>query len=641
MTGKTLDFQHELLTEDRLATDIAYTWLQWDMLRNQWKVGKEEVRRYVYATDTTQTSNSQLPWKNKTTIPKLCHIRDNLYSNYTATLFPQRKWLIWEANEHDSASADKRDAIVNYMAWAIEQPSFKTELDKLILDYIDYGNCFATVKWTDERVLQPTGVTQSGFVGPSVQRIDPLSIVMNPVAESFENSPKIVRSLISKGELKKLLESMSNDENREDYQELWNYLENIRSNATNYIGDWITHDRLYSMDGFTSFRVYLQSDFVELLTFYGDIYDDETKQLLQNHVIMIVDRHKLISKKPNPSFFANPPIFHSPWRKRQDNLWGMGPLDNLIGMQYRLDHIENMRADVIDLVTYPVQMVKGFVEDYLWQPGEKIYSSEEGSVELLQPKVEVLNANFDLQRYENTMEEMAGAPKEAMGFRTPGEKTKYEVQRLENAASRVFQNKIKQFEEQIVEPLLNAMLELARRNLTGSTVIKVFDDELKVQTFQTLTVQDITGVGRIRPIAARHFAEQANLIQNLTNLTGSGLWPSVQAHFSGIKLAKMLESVFDLGDYEIVLPYIALAEQADAQKMANALQEQVQQSAMTATGRGSDYDMTQLPQVGGGGAGPAPQQPAAAPPSKLASTPFELRRQPPANAEPGGLLETQ
>ena len=35
------------------------------------------------------------------------------------------------------------------------------------------------------------------------------------------------------------------------------------------------------------------------------------------------------------------------------------------------------------------------------------------------------------------MEEMAGAPKEAMGFRSPGEKTAYEVQRMENAASQV------------------------------------------------------------------------------------------------------------------------------------------------------------------------------------------------------------
>jgi len=84
----------------------------------------EEVRRYVYATDTTQTSNANLPWKNKTTIPKLCQIRDNLFANYIATLFPKRKWLVWEADNLDSNDVAKRDAIVNYMTWAIEQPTF-------------------------------------------------------------------------------------------------------------------------------------------------------------------------------------------------------------------------------------------------------------------------------------------------------------------------------------------------------------------------------------------------------------------------------------------------------------------------------------------------------------------------------------
>lgn len=631
MPNKTLELS-DIINPDQLACRISQKWQEWDMLRAIWKVDKEEVRRYIYATDTTHTTNSQLPWKNKTTLPKLCHIRDNLYSNYTATLFPQRKWLVWEANEKSSDSVAKRDAIVNYMAWAIEQPSFKNEIDKIILDYIDFGNCFATVEWTDERVLQPDGRTQSGYIGPSIKRINPMDIVMNPTAESFLQSPKIVRSVISKGDLKKIINQLTNDENRQEYEDLYKYLKDVRQNAFDYPGDWTERDNLYSIDGFTSFREYLKSDYVELLTFYGDIYDDENDELLENHVIMVVDRHKLIGKKPNPSFFANPPIYHSPWRKRQDNLWGMGPLDNLVGMQYRLDHIENMRADVIDLSTYPVQLVTGFVEDYIWQPGEKIFASDEGKVELIQPQVQVLNANFDLQRYEATMEEMAGAPKEAMGFRTPGEKTKYEVQRLENAASRVFQNKIKQFEEQVVEPLLNAMLELARRNLSGSTTIKVFDDELKVATFETLTVEDITGIGRIKPIAARHFAEQANLIQNLTNLAGSGLWPVVQPHFSGIKLSKLIENVFDISDYEIVgPPFIALAEQADAQKLAQALEEQVFMSAGTPTGMGADFDESILN-------APVPQEQPTKPQAQPA---FDLKRQPPANAEPGGLLATQ
>jgi len=539
MPSKVLELK-DVLQPDALATRLTEKWQEWDSMRQLKKNDWKEIRQYVYATDTTQTSNSLLPWKNKTTVPKLCQIRDNLYANYTATLFPQRKWLVWEANEKDANSVRKRDAIVNYMSWAIAQPSFKEEIDKIILDYIDYGNCIATVEWLDERVERKNGTTQMGYVGPCVRRISPLDCVMNPTTENFRSSPKFVRSIINRGELKELLERLSNDDNREEYEALYRYLSELRSNAHAFEGDWIDRDNAYQIDGFTSFRAYLQSELVEVLTFYGDVYDYTNDTLLKNHVITIVDRHKLIGKKPNPSFFGYPPIFHAPWRRKQDNLWGMGPLDNLVGMQYRIDHIENMKADIFDLTTYPVQKIKGFVEAYTWQPGEQIFVSEEGDVELVQPDVNIMMADTQIQTYYNLME--------------------------------------------------------ARRNLTGVTAIKVFDDDLKVASFQALVVEDITGIGRIKPVAARHFAEQAQMVQNLSSLAQSPLWATVQPHFSGIKMAKMFEDYFNLKDLEMVIPYVALGEQADGQKQANSLQEQIMQESATASGMGDDFD--QLPPPG-------------------------------------------
>jgi hypothetical protein len=319
MTGRVLEL-HNVIEPDQLATRITERWIEWETLRITKKNDWEEVRRYVYATDTTQTTNNQLPWKNRTTVPKLCQIRDNLYSNYTATLYPQRKWLVWEANELDSNSVLKRDAITNYMNWVISQPMFKHEMDKIIMDYIDFGNCFSTVEWIDQRVATSGDKTQAGYVGPMVRRISPLDIVMNPTAENFLSSPKIIRSFISMGELQELLQRMSNDENRLEYERLYDYLKNIRFHARSFQGDWIQRDHLYQMDGFTSFRQYLLSDYVEILTFYGDFYDYINDHFEKNRVITVIDRHKLINNKPNPSFFGYPPIFHVPWRKKQDNL---------------------------------------------------------------------------------------------------------------------------------------------------------------------------------------------------------------------------------------------------------------------------------------------------------------------------------
>jgi hypothetical protein len=199
----------------------------------------------------------------------------------------------------------------------------------------------------------------------------------------------------------------------------------------------------------------------------------------------------------------------------------MGPLDNLVGLQHRIDHLENAKADAFDMILHPVMKINGYVEDFDYGPGERIYAGEEGDVNFMQPDVTFLNADTQIQMYEQKMEEMAGAPKQAVGFRTPGEKTAYEVQTLENGANRVFINKISHFEAVFLEPLMNDMLELARRNLNESDTIRVLDESTQAVTFAKITKEDITARGKIKPIGARHFAQNAQIVQNFTQFANS------------------------------------------------------------------------------------------------------------------------
>jgi hypothetical protein len=584
MAGRVLNLD-ALIQPDHLGCEIARFWHTWDIARqekiDQWR----ELREYIYATDTTTTTNSKLPWKNKTTIPKLCQIRDNLASNYMASLFPKRQWMIWEGADEESNGPDKRDAIQNYMSFATSHTAFKKEMEKLVLDYIDYGNVFVMPDWEDNTIALEDR-TQVGYVGPKVKRISPLDIVFNPISEDFESAPKIVRSLISMGEIKEIITRFTNDENKQFYEDLYQYLKDLRGSVHGHSGQVRAKADYLRVDGFSDYATYLESDYCELLTFYGDIYDREADEFYRNHVIIVVDRHKVLHKAPNPSIFGKPPIFHVGWRLRQDNLWAMGPLENLVGMQYRIDHIENLKADVFDLHAFPPLKIKGYVEDFEWGPNVKVFVGDEGDVEPIAPQLSnILNANVEIAQLEAKMEEMAGAPKEAMGFRSPGEKTKYEVQRLENAASRIFTAKITQFEEKLVEPLLNAMLDLARRRMNALS-IRVFDDELKFAAFQQLTPEDIAGNGRLRPVAARHFAEKAERIQNLTNFFQSPVGQSedINMHWSGIKLSKLFEQLLDVEEYEIVQPYVRLSERADAQRFLQSAQEQVMVESQTPSG---------------------------------------------------------
>jgi len=576
----------QMLNAESLACSISDMYMEFEMKRNQWIEDKKELREYIFATDTSSTSNSTLPWKNSVHVPKLCQIRDNLHANYMAAIFPNDRALIWEGDDDDSEDEQKRLAIQSYMENKLNQGKFRVEVSKLLYDWIDWGVCFAMPVF-EAQYTDIDGERIPGFIGPKLERIGPLDIVFNPAAASFEKSPKIIRSIKT---IASLLAEIQDDPSKTYLQEVVEKFQNGRQRFNGATVSDYVKSSWYQIDGFGSYVDYFQSDYVEVLDFYGDVYDRETGELYRNYMITVIDRAYVARKIPNPSWLGGDGIRMCGWRIRPDNLYAMGPLDNLVGMQYRIDHLENLKSDVFDLIAHPVFKIKGYVDDFTYEPNARIICGDEGDVEFMHPDVTALQADTQIMLYEQKMEEMAGAPKHAMGFRTPGEKTAYEVQILENGANRIFLNKTSYFEEVFLEPLLNDMLEFARRNMTTSDVVRVLDNDIDVVNFLTITREDITASGRIRPVGARHFARNANIIQNLTQFYQTmGQDQSITAHISGKKVANLMEELLGLKRYDLVQDNIRVLEQAETQKLISSAEQLImEQNASPTPGLGQN-----------------------------------------------------
>jgi hypothetical protein len=194
----------------------------------------------------------------------------------------------------------------------------------------------------------------------------------------------------------------------------------------------------------------------------------------------------------------------------------------------------------------------------------------------MNPDTTMLSADTQIQMYEDKMEEMAGAPKQAMGFRTPGEKTAFEVQALENAANRIFLNKTSYFEEQFLEELVNDMLEMARRNFNETDTLRIIDESGMI-LFKDIKPEDLTAKGKLRPVGARHFAQNAQIVQNLTSLYSSAIGqdPAVMAHISGKKIAEVIEHLLQFDKYALYGENIRLTEQMETQSMAEAAKSKI------------------------------------------------------------------
>ena len=579
MAGKVLEIT-AVIGRDQLATEISNRWQTWQDRRKPWLTEKMELRNYIFQTDTSKTSNAKLPWKNSTSIPKICQIRDNLHANYMAATFPNDDWFKWEAYTQDDALAEKREAIEAYMKNKTREGGFHQVIRQLLYDYIDYGNAFADVEYVNESVFdEETGETIQGYVGPRAVRISPLDIVFNAAAPSFKETPKLTRYIKTVGELKMEIADHPGDGWKAEVVEK---VEKVRQELAQFSTNDIQKIDAFLIDGFGDLSSYYQSGFVELIEFEGSISDPLTGEYLDDVIVTVVDRSYVARIVPNPRWMRGSAKVHAAWRLRPDNLYGMGPLDNLVGMQYRLDHLENLKADAIDLAVLPPLGIVGDVEEFEWGPMERIYLGDDGQIIELGKNLQgAMAASSDSQYLQQTMEDMAGAPKQAMGIRTPGEKTAFEVQSLQNAAGRIFQDKVAQFERDIIDPLLNSMFESAKRNLEGTDIVRVMDDDLGVQKFIEVTREEITAAGKLRPIGARHFAAQAQLIQNMNGLFNSPIGQLIMPHVSGKKAYRLAEDLFGLERFGLFSDFAAMEEQAEMGQLGAEMEKENMQVAST------------------------------------------------------------
>lgn len=567
-----------LIDRNRMAEDITTMYEEWVSKASEKRDEWIELREYLFATDTTKTTNSQLPWKNKTTLPKLTQIRDNLHANYMSALFPNDDWFKWEGYSNDDSTKKKRQAIEAYMSNKLRQSNFRTIVSQLLYDYIDYGNPFVYADFIKDVTTAVDGSETVNYIGPRAYRVSPYDIVFNPLASTFEESPKIRRMIKSIGELKVEAETKPGYNYNLD---IVNKAIEVRHGLKEFSAADVAKGAGFTVDGFGDIYSYYQSNYVEILEFEGDIFDEEGN-FKRNRIITIIDRSYVVRDEENPSWTGKSTIIKGGWRPRPDNLWAMGPLDNLVGMQYRIDHLENLKADAMDLAVLPPLVLRGNVEEFEYGPSETIFVGDDGAVEELGKNLQgVIAAENGIAVLEQRMEEMAGAPKNAMGFRTPGEKTAFEVSQLENAASRIFQEKITQFEIEVLEPLLNNMLELSRRNMDTPDVVRVMDDDLGVSDFIQITKEDITASGKLRPIGARHYAARNQLIQELTNLSNSTLFQILSPHASRKKLASLVEEALGWERFEVFSENIGIMEDLETQKLMQEAQSEIELNAIT------------------------------------------------------------
>lgn len=570
---------------DSLATAISNKFVAWENSRDRWYRNAQETLENLYATSTHDIRNQSHEWDNSTHIPKLTQIRDMLITYYLDAMFSLPDYVEWEGYNKDSVQVEVKNTVKDIIKQMLHDSQFKPVIRQIVEDYVDYGNAFATAV-PYKQTLQDAII----YEGPKAIRINPMDIFFDPLATSFEQAPKIIRTVMTLGELMQSAEQFTQDENmfkkalNKALKKRRTIYDSISSNQKDVIVD-----DMCRIAGFDSWSTYYMSDAVELLTFYGDLYDIEANKLYKNTRIVVMDRSHVLLNEPITDYGFGCNIFKAGWRDRKDNLWSMSPLDNIKGMQFMIDFLENKRADVFNLISNPIIVTKGDVEmpEYVF-PGCHIGVDVDGDIQFIRPDATALQADLYVDRYLTLMEEMAGTPREAMGFRTPGEKTAFEISQLNTASSRLFNEKVRKFELELLEPLITLMLRVYTEDPLRTIRVKSIN-QYGAEVFKDISFDELKLTGRLKAVGSSTYTEKAKIAQTLLQLSNTNIFadPLIGNWFDPKIIAQSIAYATDLDKFNGILKenarvYAELEMRSVAESAQQVLEEQQVRGVMNA-----------------------------------------------------------
>jgi hypothetical protein len=569
----------------QLAAEISLYNHEWNSARSGACDMWAEIDSYIHATDTSMLEGGEF-FDHKTFIPIISEIHEDLLAIIYSTVFPHEDWLSWKGYDAKAIATEKRRKLLSLIKQVHSLNGFSTTFRKVIDDLVRYGNCFVKVNYVNETETED-GETVSGFVGPKPVRISPYDIVFNPTATEFSKTPKIITSLIPTGEFKEFIDGLGADSDLTE-EEMSKLLNRRAGGSTDNSDSY--KDQQYIPAGFGTVKEYYTSGMIELLWFYGDVYDEITQEVHKGRCVVVVDGTVVVYDGYEPKT----KIFKGSWKPRPDSLWSQGPLDNLISINYMINHRENSKNDSIDKFANPDRAYVGDVEEiYDEVTGQTKYIMPEGgSVSDITPDATVLTYDNQIQMHTEMARRAARIPQQLTGFKTSGEKTAFEVQNLNDGAFRGFINKAMQFEEDVIEPCVTAEIRVAKDNF--STVISVLEeDEEGIVSVLEVTEEDLSSNGKLIPFGARRFARNLQQLAGLQNLTQGPLYQILGKHFNTYDLARVWETLNGFENYQVIKKFAAIDEAMEEQEATMLAQQEMEKtmSEPTALEMGMDAEL--------------------------------------------------
>ena len=535
------------IRSDQLAVALANKFRLMMLARQARFTLWTELHDFAMQTDTSDTSNAT-SWKNNIAVPVIPYILDVLTAQYYRILFPQKDWF--EVVPHDILkNAQKAKFVKAYLLRQFAQLNVQPKLREVIRETVLYGNSLCGF------------VEQGGklvFVKPPIQ-----DWCRDVFAQNFDNSFLACRFRVPYASLFSLYPE---DKVRR--------MGDIYKDSELYTS-WLKNRNLMieKYNPFLTDRLN-QRGFAELIYFYGDFYNEETQEILKDRLIIVGNGTTILYNEE----CLDKPFVQAQYRETLDDGYGTG-LENLTGIAWHINKLQNNIADVMDIIANPICVVKSENDvKFNYVPNAQIQMSREDSIEFISPDHSVLNQYKQIDFLFEMAKKVSGAQEEKIGQRQPGEKTATEVTLLSQGADNLFEHFAKQFEYFVIIPLLKKAYRMFVENVTkqGQMPFTYFDQTSGMNESIIFTAGELDNM-EFDFVGASQMVDQSTKAQQcITLLELRAKYPEVHNNISGAAVVEQL--IKDLG---VVNPNIFKPGEGIEEDIRMAIQQSDAQKRIT------------------------------------------------------------
>lgn len=485
----------------------------------------------VRASAIKRVGDVETEWRHHLTGAKAYEAVETIVGYLMAATFPNRDWFgVDPTGPHTDDNLLLARLIKKHVTDKLDESGFKSQWAVFLRQLVITGTSVVALPWrtdteTGHRRVKINVMDDEDDKGeyaneeyvynvydaPAIEVLDVFDCYVDP-SSTNPNKGAFIRKLTkSKGELLELIK-----DGVYDIDPL--KVINRRDDSSGLDTSSSRKSNLQTFEGLQT-QSWSPCELVELIEYWGDVYDDDTGECDCNMVVTLMD-NEVISSEPSP-FWCGKPFIIGTYSMTGHSPYGFGGIQPVLGLLHQLDIVTNQRLDNLELAINNMWTLKsdGVLQpdDVYTEPGRVFQVSDHGDLQPLASQSQSWAVTYqEAGLLEQTVDKSFGTGNYiSSNQQRSGERvTATEVAAVRDAGGNRLSTVHKHIEETALIPFLGKLFSLIHQFTVEPVMVRVAGDGADEYGYWELEPTDFNMPVKLRPVGSDNVIERKAYVQS-------------------------------------------------------------------------------------------------------------------------------